>query len=84
MNTIYTTTILNTTAKPTDPRRMDCKSFKTFDSAVEYLLDFLIDEGIIEMADVPDAEQFLRDHHAMHAYVADLELHIDKNELCDW
>ena len=81
---IYTTTILNTSAKPTDPGRTECVSFKTFDSAVEYLVDFLVDEGIIETSGVPDAEKFLRDYHALHAYDADLELHIDENELCNW
>lgn len=81
---IYTTTIMNTSAKVISSDRMDCKSFKTFDSAVEYLIDFLIDEGIIEMSGVPDAERFLRDHHAMHVYTADMELHIEENELCEW
>lgn len=81
---LYTTTILNTSAKPTDPGRTESMSFKTFDSAVEYLVDFLVDEGIIDTSGVPDAEQFLRDNHALHAYEADLELHIDENELCGW
>lgn len=82
--TVYTTVILNTSARATAPDRMDCKSFKTFDSAIEYLIDFLIDEGIIEMSGVPDAEKFLRDNHSMHVYTANMELHIEENELCDW
>ena len=82
--TVYTTVILNTSTGATAPNRMDCKSFKTFDSAIEYLIDFLIDEGIIEMSGVPDAEKFLRDNHSMHVYTANMELHIEENELCDW
>lgn len=81
---IYTVVILNTEAKPTDQGRTECLSFKSFDAAVEYLLDFLVDEGIIETSGVPDAEKFLRDNHALHAYEVNLELHIDENKLCGW
>ena len=81
---IYTTTILNTAARATAPDRMDCKSFKTFDAAVEYLIDFLVDEGFIDMSEVPMVEKSLRDDHVFALVADEKELHIDENELCDW
>ena len=82
--TVYTTVILNTAARATEPDRMDCKSFKTFDSAVEYLIDFLVDEGFIDMSEVPAVETSLRDDHVWVAVVNDVELRIEENELCGW
>ena len=79
---IYTTIILNTAARATAPDRMDCKSFKSFDSAVEYIVDFLVDEGFIEMDEVANVEKALHDDHV---YMMDaLEFYIDENELCGW
>ena len=75
---------MNSTARPTASYKKDCKSFKSFDSAVEYIVDFLVDEGFIEMGEVANVEKALR---ADHVYVMDatnLEFYIDENELCDW
>lgn len=81
---VYTTIILNTNASATAPDRLDCKSFKTFDSATEYLIDFLVDEGFIEMDEVPEVEQKLRDDHVYVAVVNGLEFRIEENEFCNW
>ena len=81
---IYTTIILNKNARATDANRMDCKSFKTFDSAVEYLIDFLVDEGLVDMDEVPDVEDALNDDHVYSSVVNELEFRIEENELCEW
>ena len=81
---IYTTVILNKETRATAPDRMDCKSFKTFDAAVEYLIDFLVDEGFADMDEIPDIEGALEDDHVYVAVVNGLELRIEENELCDW
>ena len=81
--TVYTTIILNTDTRATAPDRMDCKSFKTFDSAVEYLIDFLVDGGYIDMSEVPDVETSLRDDHVYSSVVNELEFRIEDNEFCD-
>jgi hypothetical protein len=80
---IYTTIILNSTARPTADYKKDCKSFKSFDSAVEYIVDFLADEGFIEMDEVPNVEKALRDDH-VYVLSNTLEFYIDENELCEW
>jgi hypothetical protein len=81
---IYTAIILNTAARATAPDRMDCKSFQSFDSAMEYLIDFLVDEGFVDMDEVPDVEMALENDHVYVAVVNDKELRIEENELCDW
>lgn len=81
---VYTTIILNTEARATAPDRIDCKSFKSFDSATEYLIDFLVDEGLTEMDEVPEVEKALRDDHVYVAVVNGLEFRIEENELCNW
>lgn len=81
---VYTTIILNIDARSTAPDRLDCKSFKNFDSAAEYLIDFLVDEGFIEMDEVPEVERVLRDEHVYSAVANGLEFRIEDNELCDW
>ena len=81
---VYTTVILNTEASAVASERMDCKSFKTFDAASEYLIDFLVDEGIVEMNEVPEVERSLQDDHVYVAVVNGLEFRIEDNELCDW
>ena len=81
---VYTTIILNTEARATAPDRIDCKSFKSFDSAVEYIIDFLVDEGFIDMDEVPEVEKDLRGEHVYSAVANGLEFRIDENELCNW
>jgi hypothetical protein len=81
---IYTTTILNTEASSFAPERLDCKSFETFDSSVEYLIDFLYDEGIIVDGEVPVVEKALREDGVWCANADALEFHISPSELCDW
>ena len=81
---IYTTVILNKETRATAPDRMDCKSFKTFDSAVEYLIDFLVDEGFADMDEIPDIEGALEDDHVYVSVVNGLELRIEENEICEW
>lgn len=81
---VYTTIILNTEERSTAPDRIDCKSFKSFDSATEYLIDFLVDEGLIDMDEVPEVEKALRDDHVYVAVANELEFRIEENELCDW
>ena len=81
---VYTTIILNTEASAIASERMDCKSFKTFDSAVEYIIDFLVDEGFIEMSEVPEVERSLQDDHVYVAVVNGLEFRIEANEFCNW
>ena len=73
---VYTTVILNTEASAVASERMDCKSFKTFDAASEYLIDFLVDEGIVEMNEVPEVERSLQDDHVYVAVVNGLEFRI--------
>ena len=81
---VYTTIILNIEARSTAPDRIDCKSFKSFDSAAEYLIDFLVDEGFIDMDEVPEVEKTLRDEHVYSAVANGLEFRIEGNELCNW
>ena len=81
---VYTTIILNIEARSTAPDRIDCKSFKSFDSAVEYIIDFLVDEGFIDMDEVPEVETALRDDHVYSAVANGLEFRIEQNEFCNW
>lgn len=81
---IYTAVILNKETRATAPDRMDCKSFKSFESASEYLIDFLVDGGYIDMDEVPGVEAQLENDHVYSAVVNGLELRIEGNELCDW
>ena len=81
---IYTATILNREARPTASDRMDCKSFKNFDSAVEYLMDFLVDSGFVDMDEVHEAEHLLYNNHVFVDTTNELEFRIDENELCNW
>ena len=81
---VYTTIILNTDASAGAVDRLDCKSFKSFDSAAEYLIDFLVDDGFIDMDEVPEVEKKLRDDQVYMSVVNGLEFRIEENELCDW
>lgn len=81
---VYTTIILNTEARATAPDRIDCKSFKSFDSATEYLIDFLVDEGFIDMDEVPEVENAFHEEHVYAAVANGLEFRIEENELCNW
>ena len=82
--TIFTTTILNKDTRYYDKNRLECKSFKTFDGAVEYLIDTLYDEGIIRDDEVPEVENALRENEVWCANANALEIHIETSELCDW
>ena len=81
---VYTTIILNIEARSTAPDRIDCKSFKSFDSAAEYLIDFLVDVGFIAIEEAPEAEKTLRAEHVYSAVANGLEFRIEQNELCNW
>lgn len=79
---IFTTTIVHTAATYDSEDRISGMSFKKFDSAVEYLIDWLYDEGFILENEVPDVERELRETGAFS--VSHLEVHIVENELCAW
>lgn len=81
---VYYTTILNVDARSDDPDRIQCKSFETLDSAVEYLIDFLYDEGIIVDYEVPVVEKALREDGVWCANANGLEIHVSTGEHCDW
>ena len=81
---VYYTTILNVDARSDDPDRIQCKSFETFDSAIEYLIDTLYDEGIIVDGEVPVVEKALREDGVWCANANGLEIHVSTGEHCDW
>ena len=81
---VYYTTILNVDARSDDPDRIECKSFETFDSAIEYLIDTLYDEGIIVDGEVPAVEKALREDGVWCANANGLEIHVSTGEHCDW
>lgn len=81
---VYYTTILNVDGRSDDPDRIECKSFETFDSAIEYLIDFLYDEGIIVDGEVPVVEKALREDGVWCANANGLEIHVSTGEHCDW
>lgn len=81
---VYYTTILNVDARSDAPDRIECKSFETFDSAIEYLIDFLYDEGIIVDGEVPVVEKALREDGVWCANANGLEIHVSTGEHCDW
>lgn len=81
---VYYTTILNVDGRSDDPDRIQCKSFETFDSAIEYLIDFLYDEGIIVDGEVPVVEKALREDGVWCANANGLEIHVSTGEHCDW
>jgi hypothetical protein len=81
---IYTTSILNVDGRSYDPDRIECKSFETLDSAIEYLIDTLYDEGIIRDDEVPVVEKSLREDGVWCANANGLEIHVSTSELCDW
>lgn len=81
---VYYTTILNVDGRSDDPDRIQCKSFETFDSAIEYLIDTLYDEGIIRDDEVPVVEKALREDGVWCANANGLEIHVSTGEHCDW
>lgn len=81
---VYYTTILNVDARSDDPDRIECKSFETLDSAIEYLIDTLYDEGIIVDGEVPVVEKALRENGVWCANANGLEIHVSTGEHCDW
>lgn len=81
---VYYTTILNVDARSDDPDRIQCKSFETLDSAIEYLIDTLYDEGIIVDYEVPVVEKVLREDGVWCANANGLEIHVSTGEHCDW
>ena len=81
---VYYTTILNVDGRSDDSDRIQCKSFETFDSAVEYLIDTLYDEGIIRDGEVPVVEKALREDGVWCANANGLEIHVSTGEHCDW
>ena len=81
---VYYTTILNVDGRSDDPDKIQCKSFETFDSAIEYLIDTLYDEGIIVDGEVPVVEKALREDGVWCANANGLEIHVSTGEHCDW
>ena len=81
---LYTTVILNTHINPYDPDRMECLTFKSLDSAVEYLVDWLYDEGFIDNSEVPEVEKSLREKRIYRATANGKDFLLVENELCNW
>ena len=81
---VYYTTILNVDGRSDDLDRIQCKSFEMFDSAIEYLIDTLYDEGIIRDDEVPVVEKALREDGVWCANANGLEIHVSAGEHCDW
>lgn len=81
---LYTTVILNTRLNPYDSDRLACLTFKSLDSAVEYLVDWLYDEGFIRDNEVPEVEESLRKNRIYRATSNAKDCMIVENELCNW
>lgn len=81
---LFTTVILNTRINPYDPDRLECLTFKSLDSAVQYLVDWLYDEGFIMDNEVPEVEESLRKNRIYRATSNAKDFLIVENELCNW
>ena len=79
---IYTVVILNREARTIAPDRIETMTFKTFDGAVEYISDFLVDEGLVEMDEIQGVQTDLMDDHVFT--VGHLEFYISSSQLNDW
>ena len=79
---VYTVVILNKEARALAPDRLETMTFKTFYSAVEYICDFLVDEGFVEPDEVPDVQVDLDDNHVFT--VGHLEFYIATGQLNNW
>ena len=79
---IYTVVILNREARTLAPDRLETMTFKTFDAAVEYICDFLVDEGLVEMDEIQGVQTDLMDDHVFS--VAHLEFYISSSKLNEW
>jgi hypothetical protein len=79
---VYTVVILNKEARTLAPDRLETMTFKTFYSAAEYICDFLVDEGLIEMDEVSDVQVDLDDNHVFT--IGNLEFYITTGQLNNW
>ena len=79
---IYTVVILNKEAGSLDLERLETMTFKTFDGAVEYISDFLVDEGLVEMDEIEGVQTDLMDNHVFT--IGNLEFHISSSRLNEW
>lgn len=79
---IYTVVILNTDARTLDSERLETMTFKTFDSAVEYVSDFLVDEGLVEMDEIKGIRLDLMDDHVFT--IGHFEFYISSSRLNEW
>lgn len=81
---VYTAIVFNSYSQRYSSDRMECKTFKTFDGAVEYLMDFLVDGGFIDMDEVPEVAEYLMKERVFVTPVNEKEIRIEENELCNW
>ena len=79
---IYTVVILNREVRTLSPDRLETMTFKTFDAAVEYISDFLVDEGLAEMDEIDGVQTDLMDDHVFT--VGHLEFYISSSRLNEW
>jgi hypothetical protein len=79
---VYTVVILNKEARALAPDRLETMTFKTFDSAVEYISDFLVDEGLAEMDEIEEVQTDLMNDHVFT--IGSLEFYISSSKLNEW
>ena len=79
---VYTVAILNKEARALAPDRLETMTFKTFDAAMEYICDFLVDEGFCEPDEIPAVQSDLYDNHVFTA--GHLEFYISSSQLNNW
>lgn len=80
---IYTLVILDKAMKARSYGRIETMSFKAFDSAVEYAIDWLVKMGLAETDEIDAVIQDFKDEHHIFT-IGTLEFYITENELNSW
>ena len=80
---IFTVVTHDMDAMPNEDR-VELISFKNRSSAIEYLVDYLVDEGYVEQDEVELCQKTLNRTGAWKDMSNDKEFYIVAHELCDW